>query len=338
MKKLLNTLYITRQESYLHKERETIVIKQGKNKLGQFPAISISNILCFGQVSVSPFLMGFCGEQGIGLAFYSEYGKFLARVQGKQSGNVLLRRAQYRWADNEEKSVSIARLMVAAKITNARSVLMREIRNHGENPGLSDAVSRLAVSLRRAEHAQSVSEAMGIEGDAAATYFGVFNDLLRGSGFTFGGRVRRPPADPVNALLSFIYTLITHECASALQGVGLDPYVGFLHQDRPGRLSLALDLLEEFRSPWADRFVLTLINRKQIQLNDFITEASGAVRLKDDARKTLLTAWQERKQVEVMHPYLEEKVSVGLLPHCQAMLLARHIRGDTEYYPPYLVK
>ncbi|MDH5572545.1 MAG: type I-C CRISPR-associated endonuclease Cas1c [Gammaproteobacteria bacterium] len=338
MKKLLNTLYITRQESYLHKERETIVIKQGDDKLGQFPAINIANILCFGQVSVSPFLMGYCGEQGIGLAFYTEYGKFLARVQGKQTGNVLLRRTQYRWADNEEKSISIARLMVAAKITNGRSVLMREIRNHGENALLSDAVSRLAVSLRRIQQAQSVSEAMGIEGDAASIYFGVFNELLRGSGFDFGGRVRRPPTDPVNALLSYVYTLITHECSSALQGVGLDPYVGFLHQDRPGRVSLALDLLEEFRAPWADRFVLTLINRRQIQPGDFITEASGAVRLTDEARKTLLIAWQERKQVEVMHPYLEEQVAIGLLPHCQAMLLARHIRGDTEFYPPYLVK
>ncbi len=338
MKKMLNTLYITRQKAYLHKERETIVIKQEGEKLGQFPAISITNILCFGQVSVSPFLMGYCGEQGIGLAFYSEYGKFLARVQGAQSGNVLLRRTQYRWADDDEKSLSIARLMVAAKIANGRAVLMREIRNHGESPALSLAVKKLATSLRRTQQAQSVSEAMGIEGDAASTYFAVFNDLLRSSGFSFGGRVRRPPTDSVNALLSYIYTLITHECASALQGVGLDPYVGFLHQDRPGRSSLALDLLEEFRAPWADRFVLTLINRKQIQPKDFITEASGAVRLTDDGRKNLLTAWQERKQVEIMHPYLDEKVPIGLLPHCQAMLLARHIRGDTEYYPPYLVK
>lgn len=338
MKKLLNTLYITRQESYLHKERETIVVKQGDDKLGQFPALTVGNILCFGQVSVSPFLMGYCGEQGIGLAFYTEYGKFLARVQGKQSGNVLLRRAQYRWADDDEKSTSVARLMVAAKIANGRSVLMRELRNHGDNPVLQAAVEKLATSLRRAEHAGSVEEAMGIEGDAANCYFGVFNELIRGSGFAFGGRVRRPPTDPVNALLSFAYTLITHECSSALQGVGLDPYVGFLHKDRPGRVSLALDLLEEFRAPWADRFVLTLINRQQVKPNDFVTEASGAVRLTDDARKALLTAWQERKQVEVMHPYLDEQVPVGLLPHCQAMLLARHIRGDTEYYPPYLVK
>ena len=338
MKKLLNTLYITRQESYLHKERETIVIKQGDDKLGQFPALTISNILCFGQVSVSPFLMGFCGEKGIGLSFYTEYGRYLARVQGKQTGNVLLRRAQYRWADDEEKSVSIARLMVAAKIGNGRSVLMREVRNHGENAAIGSAIKHLATSLRRVRTASTVAETMGMEGDAANTYFGVFNELLRGSGFAFGGRVRRPPTDPVNALLSFAYTLITHECASALQGVGLDPYVGFLHQDRPGRLSLALDLLEEFRASWADRFVLTLINRQQVKMNDFVTEASGAVRLTDDARKTLLTAWQERKQVEIMHPYLEEQVPIGLLPHCQAMLLARHIRGDTEFYTPYVVK
>ena len=338
MKKLINTLYITRQESYLHKERETIVIKQGKEKLAQFPALTIGNILCFGQVSVSPFLMGYCGEQGIGLAFYTEYGKFLARVQGKQSGNVLLRRTQYRWADDPEKFTPIARLMVAAKISNSRSVLMREVRNHGDNPILSLAINKLATSQRRVQQARSVEEAMGMEGDAASAYFGVFNELLRSKGFTFDSRVRRPPTDPVNALLSFAYTLITHECSSALQGVGLDPYVGFLHKDRPGRMSLALDLVEEFRAPWADRFVLTLINRQQIKLNDFVKEASGAVRLTDDARKVLLTAWQERKQVEIIHPYLQESVPIGLLPHCQAMLLARHLRGDTEHYPPYYLR
>jgi len=192
--------------------------------------------------------------------------------------------------------------MVAAKIANGRSVLMREVRNHGSNEPIEAAIKHLAASLRRVRHVTTVPEILGIEGDAANCYFGVFNALLKGNGFKFGGRVRRPPTDPVNALLSFAYTLITHECASALQGVGLDPYVGFLHQDRPGRVSLAVDLLEEFRAPWADRFVLTLINRQQVKLNDFVTEASGAVRLTDDARKTLLVAWQERKQVEVMHP------------------------------------
>ncbi|MBR7777326.1 type I-C CRISPR-associated endonuclease Cas1c [Undibacterium rugosum] len=338
MKKLLNTLYITRQESYLHKERETIVVKNGDQKLGQFPALTIGNILCFGQVTVSPFLMGYCAEQGIGLVFYTEYGKFLARVQGRQSGNVLLRRAQYRWADDAEQSLSVARLMVAAKIANSRAVLLREVRNHGGNEALTAAGTHLNASLRNAKIAESTAQLMGVEGDAAATYFSVFNELLRGSGFVFGGRIKRPPTDPVNAMLSLTYSLITQECNSALQGVGLDPMVGFLHQDRPGRASLALDLLEEFRASWADRFVLTLINRKQIKLQDFVTEASGAVRLTEDARKSLLVAYQERKQDEMMHPYLEEKIPLGLLPHCQAMLLARHIRGDTEFYPPFLVK
>lgn len=338
MKKLLNTLYITRRKSYLHKERETIVVKQGDEKLGQFPAINIGNILCFGQVSVSPFLMGYCAEKTIGLSFYTEYGRYLARVEGKPVGNVLLRRAQYRWADDQEKSNLIGRLIVAAKIANSRSVLQRELRNHGENPQLTTAVDRLAISCRRAKHAQSVDAARGIEGEAASVYFGVFNELVRGSGFAFGGRFRRPPTDPVNALLSFTYSLVAQECVSALAGVGLDPYVGFLHKDRPGRISLALDLQEEFRAAWADRLVLTLINRKQVTLKDFVTEASGAVSLSDNARKQFLAAYQERKQVEIMHPYLKESVPIGLLPHCQAMLLARHIRGDTQYYPPFLAK
>ncbi len=338
MKKLLNTLYITRQKSYLHKNRETIVVKQGDQKPAQFPALTVGNIVCFGQISVSPFLMGYCAEEGIGLVFYTEYGRFLARVQGKQNGNVLLRREQYRWADDAQKSLGVVRLTIAAKIANSRNILQREVRNHGENILLQKAVERLLSSLHNVKSAVSIDQARGIEGEAANAYFGVFNELLRGTGFVFGGRVRRPPTDPVNALLSFGYSLVTHECASALHGVGLDPYVGFLHRDRPGRLSLALDLLEEFRAAWVDRFVLTLINRKQIQLNDFITEGSGAVRLTENARKKLLTAYQERKQEEIMHPYLQEKVSIGLLPHCQAMLLARHIRGDTEFYTPYLVK
>lgn len=338
MKKLLNTLYISRQETYLHKERETIVIKASGEKLGQFPAINLSNIFCFGNVTVSPFLMGYCADQQIGLTFYTEYGRFLARVHGKPTGNVLLRRMQYRWADDEVRSTAIARLMIAAKIANCRSVLMREIRNHGENQAIKAASERLAVSCRRAKSAKTVDEARGIEGDAAAQYFSVLNELIRSVGFAFGGRVRRPPTDPVNAMLSFAYSLITQECVSALAGVGLDPYVGFLHKDRPGRPSLALDLLEEFRAPWADRFVLTLLNRRQFQFSDFVTEASGAVRFTDDARKQFLTAWQERKQVEIIHPFLEESVPIGLLPHSQALLLARHIRGDTKLYPPYTLR
>ena len=338
MKKLLNTIYINTQGSYIHKERETIVIKDGDEKLGQFPALNIANIFCFGRVSVSPFLMGYCAEAGIGITFFTEYGRFLARVQGKTTGNVLLRRTQYRWADDEEQALSVARLVVAAKIANARAVLQREVRNYGENEILINAVRRLHFSCQSTKRAKNFAEIMGIEGEAATVYFSVFNQLLKDTDFVFNLRIRRPPTDPVNAMLSFAYSLLTQECVSALAGIGLDPYVGFLHRDRPGRVSLALDLVEEFRSSWADRLVLTLINRKQLIKKDFITEASGAVRLTDRGRKSFLTAYQERKRIEIMHPYLREKVPIGLLPHCQALLLARYLRGDLEFYPPYLVK
>ncbi len=338
MKKLLNTLYITRQETYLHKERETIVIKHGDQKLAQFPSLALENIHCFGRVSVSPFLMGYLTQQGIGLSFFTEYGRFLARVQGPETGNVLLRRSQYRWADDEEKSLSVARLMIAAKIANSRSALQRELRNHGEQPDLKKAVDALAVSLRNARHASSRASLMGIEGDAASRYFGALQPRIRAKGFVFNGRVRRPPTDPVNALLSFAYSMITQDCVSALQGVGLDPYVGFLHRDRPGRPGLALDLIEEFRAGWADRLVLTLINRQQLKPKDFTQEASGAVRLSEDGRKTFLTHYQEKKREELMHPYLNEKVPIGLLPYCQALLLARHLRGDMQFYTPWIQK
>jgi len=338
MKKLLNTLYITRQETYLHKERETIVIKHGDQKLAQFPSLALENIHCFGRVSVSPFLMGYLTQQGIGLSFFTEYGRFLARVQGPENGNVLLRRSQYRWADDEEKSLSVARLMIAAKIANSRSALQRELRNHGEQVDLNKAVDSLAASLRNARHASSRASLMGIEGDAASRYFGALQPRIRAKGFIFNGRVRRPPTDPVNALLSFAYSMITQDCVSALQGVGLDPYVGFLHRDRPGRPGLALDLIEEFRAGWADRLVLTLINRQQLKPKNFTQEASGAVRLSDDGRKTFLTHYQEKKREELMHPYLNEKVPIGLLPYCQALLLARHLRGDMQFYTPWMQK
>ena len=338
MKKLLNSLYINHQETYLHKERETIVVKHEGKKLGQLPIHNIGNIVCFGNVLVSPFLMGFCAEKNVNLTFYTEYGRYLCRVAGKPTGNVLLRREQFRWADSDEKSTDIAKVVVMAKVSNTRAVLQREIRNHGNNPLISAVVNQLAATTRNCKVANDIGKVRGLEGEAAANYFGVFNDLIRSAEFVFNGRVRRPPTDPVNALLSFSYSLITQECVSALAGVGLDPYVGFLHKDRPGRPSLALDLLEEFRSYWAERFVLTLINRKQFKLNDFIAEASGAVRLTDEARKQFLTVHQERKQKDVFHPYLKEQVPIGLLPHCQAMLLARHIRGDTKYYTPFLVR
>lgn len=338
MKKLLNTLYITRPESYLHKERETLVIKQGDEKLGQLPLLALENVLCFGQVGVSPALMAACAAAGIGMHFFTEFGKYQAQVMGMPRGNVLLRRTQYRWADIEEKSVSIARLMVAAKVGNCRNILMREQRNHGENTDLKQACQHLAHLLESIRHVNTVPQLMGLEGEAASAYFGIFQTLIRNKEFTFSGRVRRPPTDPVNALLSFAYVLLASECASALAGVGLDPYVGFLHQDRPGRKSLALDLMEELRAPLADRFVLTLINRSQVKKDDFIRESSGAVRLKDDARKEFLVAYQERKKENIQHPYLDERINLGLLPHAQALLLARHLRGDLQTYPPYLIR
>ncbi|GGY43288.1 CRISPR-associated endonuclease Cas1 [Bacterioplanes sanyensis] len=338
MKKLLNTLYITRQETYLHKERETIVIKQGDEKLGQFPSLALENIHCFGRVSVSPFLMGYLAQQGIGLSFYTDYGRFLARLQGPESGNVLLRRSQYRWADDSERSLSVARLMIAAKIANSRAVLQRDIRNHGDQHELQQAVVKLAASLRNTQQANSLETLMGLEGDAASTYFSVLQQRIRVPGFCFNGRVRRPPTDPINALLSFAYSMITQDCVSALQGVGLDPYVGFLHQDRPGRPGLALDLIEEFRAGWADRLVLTLLNRQQLKTKDFTKEGSGAVRLTEDGRKTFLTHYQEKKREQLTHPYLQEKIPMGLLPHCQALLLARHLRADLACYPPWTIK
>lgn len=334
MKKLHNSLYITKQKTYVHKERETIVIEHEQTKLLQLPVHSISSIFCFGNVMVSPFLLGFCAEQNIGLAFFTEYGRFLARMQGKQSGNVMLRRAQYR--RSEDKPVNIASNIIAAKIVSSRSVLQRQIRNYGAAPELNSAISRLKHSLEQARNAKSLDSLRGVEGEAAAVYFSVFNQLIRNDDFQLYGRTRRPPQDAVNAMLSFLYSVLGQDISAALQGVGLDPQVGFLHADRPGRDSLALDLLEEFRAYWVDRLVLTLINRKQVDARGFEKELSGAVTMNDDTRKALLVAYQERKQEEIEHPFLKEKVPIGLLPHVQAQLLAAHLRGDHAEYPPFI--
>ncbi|MBN4055501.1 type I-C CRISPR-associated endonuclease Cas1 [bacterium AH-315-K03] len=339
MKKLQNCLYINTQKTYLHKERETLVIEQDRKKLLQLPIHSIQQIFCFGNVLVSPFLLGFCGENSVGLAFFSEYGKYLGRLQGRQSGNILLRKAQYKQAVNNP--FHLARTFVAAKLVNSRSVLQRHSRNHGTGEALSLAIQRLSQRQEKVLHSEDLDTIRGLEGDAAAVYFSVFDELLLPSikkDFSFKGRNRRPPKDPVNALLSFCYSLLGNEISSALQAVGLDPQAGFLHSDRPGRDSLAQDLLEEFRAWWVDRFVLSLINRKQLSRKDFDYQASGAVVLKSDARKSLLSAWQEKKQDEMMHPYLEEKVAIGLLPHIQAMLLARFLRGELACYPPFVAR
>ena len=339
MKKLQNSLYITRQGSYVHKERETIVIEHDRKKLMQIPIHSVSGVFCFGNVLVSPALMGFCGEKGVNLAFFTEYGRFYGRLQGRKSGNVLLRRAQYH--ASEGVSLEIARSMIAAKLVGSRNVLLRQQRNHGVTNSLSSAVKHLAASIRLAKYVDNLDSLRGIEGDAAARYFAVFAELINAGSrdeFPFTGRTRRPPRDEVNALLSFVYSIMGQDISGALNGVGLDPQVGFLHADRPGRDSLAQDLLEEFR-PWlADRLVLSLINRKQLRSKDFVTESSGAVRMSDEARKKLLVSYQERKQQEVMHPFLKEKVPIGIIPHVQAMLLARHLRKDLEKYPPCVVR
>ena len=324
MRKLQNTLYITTQGSYLHKERETLVVEQERKKVAQLPVHSIGHIFCFGNVLVSPFLLGFCGENNVNLAFFTENGRFLGRLQGRQSGNVLLRRAQYRVS--EQNPVPIARNIIAAKIQAGKRVLQRQIRNYGENAAIQSAVDSLNISLRQLK-------------DAAARYFGVFGQLLsEKSGFSFDGRNRRPPRDGVNALLSFVYSILGKDISGALQGVGLDPQVGFLHADRPGRDSLAQDILEEFRAWWADRLVLSLINRGQIKPQDFVTETSGAVSLKADARKLLFQSLQAKKQEKIVHPFLGEEVEIGLLPYIQAMLLARHLRGDLAEYPPFLMR
>jgi len=337
MKKLQNSLYITKQGAYLHKERETLVIEVEKEKVMQVPIHAIQAIYCFGNVMVSPFLMGFCGENGVHLAFFTEYGRFLGRLQGKQSGNILLRQAQYKVAEMQPEP--IARNIIAAKISNSRAVLYRRLRNHGDNEAVEQAIKQLHSSLRRLERMESLDQIRGIEGEAAATYFGVFNQLIQPSvqaDFQFNGCNRRPPRDPINALLSFLYSVVGNDISAALQGVGLDPQMGFLHQSRPGRDSLAQDVLEEFRAWWVDRLVLSLINRKQLKAKDFIIEASGAITLKDDARKVVLVALQNRKQETIKHPFLNEDVPIGLLPHVQALLLARHLRGDLAEYPPFV--
>lgn len=337
MRKLQNTLYITTQGSYLHKERETLVVEQERKKVAQFPVHSIGHIFCFGNVLVSPFLLGFCGENNVNLAFFTENGRFLGRLQGRQSGNVLLRRAQYRMS--EQNPVPIARNIIAAKIQAGKRVLQRQIRNHGDNADIQTAVAALNFSLQQLKRADSLDLIRGIEGDAAARYFGVFGQLVKAeSGFAFDGRNRRPPRDSVNALLSFLYSILGKDISGALQGVGLDPQVGFLHADRPGRDSLAQDILEEFRAWWVDRLVLSLINRGQIKPQDFIVEAGGAVSLKADARKLLFQSLQAKKQEKIIHPFLGEEVEIGLLPYIQAMLLARHLRGDLAAYPPFLMR
>jgi CRISPR-associated protein Cas1 len=341
MKKLLNTLFVTTQGAYLAKEGETVVVKiEGENAL-TLPVHLLGGIVCFGQVSCSPALMGFCAENGVAISFLSEYGKFLAKVQGPVSGNVLLRREQYRLADDPSDSFEIAKMFILAKLANCRTVLQRAIRDHSDkiNVEVVSSVSlQLSSALKNISNINNLDSLRGIEGEAANGYFSAFDNLIvaQKENFKFTGRNRRPPLDNVNCLLSFIYTLLYHDCRSALETVGLDPAVGFLHRDRPGRYGLALDLMEEFRPFIADRLALSLINLCQVQVKDFKKTESGAILMNDEARKAVLTKYQERKNEEITHPFLNEKLKIGQLFFSQALLLARHLRGDMDKYPPFI--
>ncbi len=341
MKKLLNTLFVTTDGAYIRKMRETLAVEIEKKTALRLPLVSLSNIYCFGRVNMSPALMSHCSELGIGIAFFNSYGRFQARIQGPKSGNVLLRREQYRQADDLSKSGDIARYIIGAKIANSRSVLQRAARNSSDDnsaEAIKDAVNKLSSCLRHVARDEVLDSLRGIEGEAARCYFDVFDHLIvkQKDTFTFEGRNRRPPRDPVNAMLSFAYSIMLQDCVSALEGVGLDPYVGFLHRDRPGRQSLALDMQEEFRAFVADRLVLSMINLQQLKADNFKVSENGAVLLGDKLIKEMLAEYQKRKQKEIQHPVIKEKVKIGLLFHVQAMLLARYLRGDLDYYPAYL--
>uniref|UniRef100_A0A7V2ZHA7 CRISPR-associated endonuclease Cas1 n=1 Tax=Ignavibacterium album TaxID=591197 RepID=A0A7V2ZHA7_9BACT len=347
MKKHLNTLYITSDDAYVRKEQETFVVEVKDEdgnwkKAFQAPIHSIENIVCFGFKPLTPQLMAFCAENNVGISYMTTEGKFLARVYGAQKGNVLLRKAQYAIADSEPESLKIARNIIAAKVSNYRHILQRHQRNHPDNLNdeIAQVIETLGSRLRNIQNVQSLDALRGYEGECATLYFSVLSELITSQreDFKFNKRTKRPPLDPANALLSFLYAIITNDVRSALETVGLDPQVGFLHQIRTGRPSLALDVVEEFRAYLGDRIMLNLINLKQVSIKDFEFRESGEVRISDKARKELLVAYQKRKQEEITHPFLGEKMTIGLLPHIQAQLLARYIRGDIEEYPPFYLK
>ena len=343
MRQFLNSLYVTTQGAWLACDGQSVDVRVDKESRLRVPIQTLSSIVCFGQVSCSSFLLGLCAEHGVKLAFLTENGRFLARVEGPVSGNVLLRRRQYRYADLAEHTSALAFSVVLAKRANCRSVLLRGARDSAPGEGaeeLERAAKRMAQMAAELKPASPVAELRGYEGEAARTYFSVFDHLIVGDkqAFFFRKRSRRPPLDNVNALLSFVYTLLTHDMSAALETVGLDPAVGYLHVERPGRPSLALDLVEELRPVIADRLVLTLINRRQLAAEDFEQLETGGVIMNDAVRKEVLVAYQKRKQEEMLHPFLQEKIPFGMVPFVQATLLARHLRGDLPTYPSFLWK
>lgn len=343
MKHLLNTLFVTSEDIYLSLDGENVLANKDREVVARYPLHTLQTIVSFSYSGASPALMGACAQREIGVAFCTPRGRFLARVCGESSGNVLLRREQYRAADDLQRSCGIARSMIFGKLSNSASSIRRTLRDHAprvENCGLEDASRKIKDLLPLVLETTDMDTLRGLEGTGASAYFGVFDHMLlnRKEDFFFHGRSRRPPLDRVNAMLSFAYSLLAHDCASALESVGLDSYVGFLHRDRPGRTSLALDLMEELRPCVADRFVLTLVNNRVVRPEDFQIQDSGGVFLTEEGRKKFLRAWQERKRDIITHPYLGEKMSWGLLPYIQALLLARYLRGDLDDYPPFLWK
>lgn len=340
MRKLLNTLYITTPESYLSKDGQNVVVSVKQQEVFRIPIINIEGIVTFGYMGASPGLMKLCTDNNVSLTFLSPNGRFVSRVQGQTRGNVLLRKAQYQLADDEQWTLHVAQVMIGGKIQNYRNILRRYVRDYGANEQVETAAQAQETFKREILRTTDKASLIGVEGMAANRYFEVLPCLMtqQREAFPFTGRNRRPPKDAMNAMLSLAYTLITNDVAAALEAVGLDPYVGFLHTLRPGRASLALDMTEELRAYMGDRFVLSLINRRQITPHDFLFQGDKGVQLTDTGRKTFLTAWQQRKRETIVHPFLCEKIPVGLIPHAQAILLARYIRKDMDDYPVFLIK
>ncbi|WP_418791810.1 type I-C CRISPR-associated endonuclease Cas1c [Phosphitispora sp. TUW77] len=343
MRKLLNTIYVTSPNTYLSLDGENIVILKDEAEVLRVPLHNLEGVIAFGYTGASPTLMGACAKRNIALSFMKPSGKFLGRVVGEVKGNVTLRKTQYRLSEDVAESHKIAQSFILGKIYNARWVVERATRDHGARLDvgkLKGVCQTLAKALKLVEKSQDLEQLRGFEGEAAAQYFRVLDDLIlqQKDEFYFNSRNKRPPLDNVNAMLSFVYTLLAHDAAAALETVGLDPYVGFLHRDRPGRISLALDIMEELRAVYADRFVISLINKREVNGRGFTRMENGAVIMDEDTRKTVLKAWQSKKQEEIRHPFLHEKMEWGLVPYAQAMLLARFIRGDLDGYPAFMWK
>lgn len=343
MKKLLNTLYVTAQDRYLSLDGENVVVKSQDEEIGRIPLHNLEAIVTFGYSGASPALMGACAKRGIDLSFLSASGRFLARVSGEVRGNVTLRKEQYRISDDKERSLAIARNFIAAKVYNSRWILERAARDYPMRLDVEKLKAKsafLASGIPKIRESRSAEELLGLEGEAASIYFSVFDDLIlqQKRDFCFHGRSKRPPMDLTNAMLSFSYTLLAGMCGPALEAVGLDPYVGFFHTDRPGRMSLALDLMEELRAVMADRFVLTLINKRMIRPEGFLKKEDGAVIMDESTRKQFLASWQAKKAEIIKHPFLDEKIEWGMVPYTQALLLSRFLRGDLDEYPSFLWK